>query len=637
MVAPFNITIYMLNIANYLTQHFQSSLNDYIDYLNIGDINVDDFKMEISLISNKFKFTHVSNKTYHYQTNLMFLIVKLFNKYLETTLTPLQLNQSFVAWYDKKHRSDYIDNIKVYQKGAINITFKLSFIISQGQQLLLEPYTQTCKTNKKETIVVDFSSPNIAKKMHIGHLRSTVIGDVISRFFEFQGHDVKRINHLGDWGRPFGIVISYIIKYPDLMSDTLDDVQLQTIYNEGSLLFKSDPEFRQSVYQTTAKLQQKEPEIYKMWQTICNISRSAYQKIYDAFNIKLEDMGESYYQEQMVEMMDDLKKRNQLTILDDMEVVTIDEYDNPFILRKSDKTGGNFTYDTTDLSALKYRLTTLKADRIYYVVDSGQSNHFELLFKVAKKVGYLDNQIVKHINFGLIQLADGKKISSRKQSANTLKTTQNTGLLDIMNDGFELALEKTQSTNQSRNSDVKLTSNEIIEVARCLNHNCLKYFDLLHHRISNYKLNFDLLFSHKGNTAIYINYAYARLTKIITTFKTYYPDVDLDKLYQLSIQEEDYLKHVTPYETKLYLLILQFPEVMEHMEDTLLPSLLTTYLYQLVSQISTFYTNPECYCLVNDGDAKKVVFYNRIMLLELCLQVMDLLFEILGFQIIAKI
>lgn len=665
----------MIHVSKYLCDHFVICLDYYInnlvdlpshnyDILNhprvllpeVTQPDVIALKEELMNIVNSFKFMHVSGKHYHYQGNFIFLVYKHFDQQFKTGAKPSQLATNFASWYNlwkssaqfnshfyKEHPNHHfwISHIEASSRGDINIILSTSFLVSQGHQLLIQQIKPTPVKNlvKKETIVVDFSSPNIAKRMHVGHLRSTIIGDVISRFFEFLGHDVKRINHLGDWGRPFGIVIAYLNKYPHLLTSDLDDDQLQEIYVKGTELFKTDATFEQAVYQTTAGLQQKDPAIYEMWQKICRISRQAYQKVYDAFNIQLEDVGESFYQNQMVEMLQDLSDRKQLTSVAGMEVIKVSGYTNPFILRKSTQMGGNFTYDTTDLAALKYRLQDMKADRVYYVVDSGQANHFELLFHVARQVGYLKNQDVRHVNFGFVLTPSGKKISSRKTDQGLpVDQAPKTGLFDIISDGYDMSLRRTQETNLKRSQELTLTPSEIVEVATILNHNCLKYFDLIHQRVSNYKLNYDLMLSHKGNTAVYINYTYARLSKIVDTFQINYPDVDLDELHQRAIFEKNYLQEIKPQEITIYQILLSFPELLDRMEETLMPSYVTDYLYNLASAVSSFYNRSDCYCLVNNNEGgKKVVYYNRIVLVKLCLQRMDDLFKILGFDVISKI
>ena len=556
-----------------------------------------------------------------------------------------ELSEQFIKYCHDKLDKSNIKKLEYNNAGCILITFQSEFIMNQLIELAEKSYDM--HVEKPKTIAVDFSSPNMAKKMHLGHLRSTIIGDVICRFYEFLGHKVHRINHIGDWGRPFAIVITYIITNNIKLDNTITAEMLQEYYAKGTTEFlkkTQDNTFEQLVYQNVKKLQNKDPIIYAYWEKICKISRDAYQKIYDILDIKITDMGESTYQDGMVKMVDELEKDNKLKTATGMKIIQVPNISNPFIIQKSTGTGGNFTYDTSDLAALKYRIQVMNADHIYYVVDMGQSNHFQLLFKTGEIVGYYDpsKTTIEHIKFGLVQSPTGAKLSARKGQEGEL----NIGLQDILDLGKQYAIDETIKNNKLRKEKEQniheLDEDKIEETSMKLSINCIKYFELTHARTSNYKIDYEKIFNNKGNSGLYINYIYARMHQIWDKFKKIY---DLE-LYQVIIEakkeEETYLPE--PIETKMILQLLKFPEViclMEHGTNhstRLMPHNLTDYLYDLSQIVSKFYSDPNCYCLNSTKpDNVVVVYYNRILLVTMVLKIMNTLFDILGIEKLDRI
>lgn len=549
-------------------------------------------------------------------------------------------SNQFIEHCQSKLLENNIQKLEYNNNGCILITFDMKFVMEQMFNLADKSYG--LETTNPEKIVVDFSSPNMAKKMHLGHLRSTIIGDVICRFFEFLGHDVHRINHIGDWGRPFAIVIAYFMHNKISWDDFISAEDLQDYYTEGSICFKENKDgvFEPLVYDIVKRLQDKDPEIYDYWEKICKVSRDAYQKIYDELDIRITDVGESTYQNDMGKMIDELEEGKHLKDAMGMKIVQIDGISNPFILQKSTGNGGNYTYDTSDLAALKHRTQVMKADRIYYVVDNGQSNHFELLFNVGQKVGYYhpDKTTVEHIKFGLVQSPSGQKVSSRKKDGDVY------GLQDIIDQGKEYAKTETIKNNETREERgiLKLDEDKIEEVSNKLNINSVKYFELTHKRTSNYKIDFDKIFNNHGNTANYINYAYARMYQIWDKFQKIYKM----ELFEIIEHSKTEMEFYVPEEIEMKLIIhlLKFPEAIRQMEDGsgrgthLMPHNLTDYLYDLAQIISKFYCNPDCYCL-NSSDPKNVVvvYHSRIVVVAMTLKVMNTLFDIIGIEKLDKI
>lgn len=266
----------------------------------------------------------------------------------------------------------------------------------------------TLCTPTKKKILVDFSSPNIAKEMHVGHLRSTIIGDSICRLYELQGHEVSRINHVGDFGLQFGMIIQYLLEIcPDYLSKELTIQDLQIFYAQSKKKFDNDTFFREMAYKKVVLLQSGDPEIVNAWNFLKDISRISYNDIYRKLDIHIFEVGESFYQIMIPDIINELDKQKILVENDGRKIIKLDEFDLPLTIVKSD---GGFTYDTTDIAALKYRLVDLNMDEIIYVVDNGQSLHFNILFAIARKMKWQkDCQVIKHIGFGLVLDEQGKK------------------------------------------------------------------------------------------------------------------------------------------------------------------------------------------------------------------------------------
>lgn len=285
--------------------------------------------------------------------------------------------------------------------GFINIHLKQDFVNSKVLQLLKEGIHVAC--DRQERVLVDYSSPNIAKEMHVGHLRSTIIGDCIANVLEFLGHEVIRINHLGDWGTQFGMLLAYLTeKYPDYLDKPPAIGDLQKFYQEAKKRFDEDAEFNKKAKECVVKLQSKDPKFYKAWQMICDISRKEFEVIYEMLDIKgLKEMGESSYQDMMVEVVNDVKEKKLVTEDEGRLIMWPDSASIPLTLVKSD---GGFTYDTSDLACIKYRIQEQKAKRIIYVTDSGQESHIKGIKSAAILAGYLqpDQVNVQFVGFGVV-------------------------------------------------------------------------------------------------------------------------------------------------------------------------------------------------------------------------------------------
>lgn len=427
-----------------------------------------------------------------------------------------------------------------------------------------------------ETILVDFSSPNISKDMHIGHFRSTVLGNCISNLFKKLGHNVLNINHIGDYGLPIGMIIQYVIDN----NSTLED--LQSIYRSAKFHYDKDVnDFKNKAHDRTVKLQCEDIETTNIWKNICALSRRQYNEIYDRLNIKLEEVGESFYGSKIAGLIDELENKN-LLIQDENRKVVICNKNIPFTVIKSD---GGYTYGTTDLAAIRYRLCELKVNRIYYVVGSEQRDHFIQVIEIAKKAGWLQDQIVVHVDFGLIFDEKGKRLRSR--DGDTEK------LIDLLNEGIKKA-------------DPKLI------------YNSMKYFDLQHMRKNNYCFSYDKMLDFKGKTATYLSYTYARVCNVIkfadinTKFK------ESAKMNINDLLDEDF---------EIMKIILRMPEIITQVQNDLYPSDLCMYLHQLCNIINVNYKKCRC---VSDIDGHKIFNYSRYVIFTAIKKILNEIFEILG-------
>ncbi|WP_353259368.1 arginine--tRNA ligase [Prochlorothrix hollandica] len=304
--------------------------------------------------------------------------------------------------------------------GFINLRLHSRYLATELQQRYGDDRLGIAPIPQPQRIVVDFSSPNIAKEMHVGHLRSTIIGDSIARILEFLGHEVLRLNHVGDWGTQFGMLITYLREvHPDALTqaDALDLGDLVAFYKKAKQRFDGDPQFQAQARDAVVRLQQGEEDSRQAWQLLCNQSRREFQILYDRLNINLTERGESFYNPFLEAVVTDLKARGLLEEDEGAQCVFLEGFSNregkpqPLIIQKSN---GGYNYATTDLAAVRYRITQDHAQRLIYITDAGQSNHFAQFFQVAQRAGWVPDTVeLAHVPFGLVQGEDGKKLKTR--------------------------------------------------------------------------------------------------------------------------------------------------------------------------------------------------------------------------------
>ena len=426
-------------------------------------------------------------------------------------------------------------------------------------------------------VIIDFSSPNIAKEMHVGHLRSTIIGDSLARVLEFCGYEVLRLNHVGDWGTQFGMLITHLKEVVPEALHTKDVVEISDLvnfYRQAKKRFDEDQIFQNKSRNEVVNLQAGDQESLIAWQLLCKQSRKEFQKIYDRLDIKLTERGESFYNKFLVDVINDLKNKNllvndqgaQCIFLDG--VVGKDGKPQPIIIQKSD---GGFNYATTDLAAIKYRLTTPPhgdgAFRLIYVTDAGQASHFSGVFQIAKLANWIPTDCqIEHVPFGLVQGEDGKKLKTR--SGETIR------LVDLLDEAIQRAREdlKDRLNTESRSENESF----IDKVSTTVGIAAIKYADLSQNRVSNYQFSFDKMLSLQGNTAPYLLYALVRIAGISR------------KGGDLNVSSQNIQFNETQ-EWALIRKLLQFDCIIAEVEKELLPNRLCGYLFELSQIFNRFY------------------------------------------------
>jgi arginyl-tRNA synthetase len=513
--------------------------------------------------------------------------------------------------------SDFCAPPVIAGPGFINLTLKPEYLAAQLQSMQADERLGVDRVKQPQKVVVDFSSPNIAKEMHVGHLRSTIIGDCIARTLEFRGHDVLRLNHVGDWGTQFGMLITYLREVcPEALttSNALDLGDLVTFYKQAKQRFDEDEAFREASRQEVVRLQSGAEDSIRAWQLLCEQSRREFQTIYDRLDIHLTERGESFYNPLLAAVVEDLDKLGLLVEDQGAKCVFLEGFTNkdgqplPLIVQKSD---GGYNYATTDLAALRYRIQQDGADRIIYVTDAGQSNHFAQFFQVAKRAGWLpENVEVVHVPFGLVQGEDGKRLKTRSGETVRLKD-----LLDEAIARPRADLEaRLQEEGREETEEFKQHVAEVVGIG------AVKYADLSQNRNSNYIFSFDKMLDLKGNTAPYMLYAYARIQSISRKGSINFQNLGSNVTVLL---ESD-------FELALAKHLLQLDEILAIVEQDLLPNRLCQYLYELSQKFNQFYEN----CAVLN--AEEPVRTSRLALCDLTVRTIKLGLSLLGISVLER-
>lgn len=564
-----------------------------------------------------------------------------------------------------------IESTEVAGPGFINLRLRPEFLAQNIQTALNDARFGVAKTDKPQTVVIDYSSPNLAKEMHVGHLRSSIIGDSISRVLEFMGNTVIRQNHVGDWGTQFGMLVAYLVEQQkDNTAFELAD--LEQFYRAAKVRFDEDPAFADTAREYVVKLQGGDETVLALWKQFVDISLSHAQAVYDTLGLKLrpEDVaGESTYNDDLQPVVDDLVEKGLAVEDDGAKVVFLDEFKNKegepaaFIVQKQ---GGGFLYASTDLACLRYRVSMLHADRLLYVVDHRQALHFEQLFTTSRKAGYLPEDVkAEFIGFGTMMGKDGKPFKTR--SGDTVK------LVDLLTEAVNRAeqivkeknpkwqltteledgLKKISSLTNSDNLKNKLKynlenkkleitlENDVVyhlpidkidkivrgaeeytdtalsdaeKIARVVGIGAVKYADLSKNRTSDYVFDWDAMLSFEGNTAPYLQYAYTRVQSMFR------------KAGEWDANAPTVLTE--PLEKQLAAELLKFEDVLQSVADTAYPHYLAAYLYQIATLFSRFYE--ACPILKSEGATRK----SRLQLAKLTGDTLKQGLELLGIDVL---
>jgi len=504
-------------------------------------------------------------------------------------------------------------------------------------------------------VVIDYSSPNIAKQPYVGHLRSTIIGDVFARVLMFEGHEVIRQNHVGDWGTQFGMLIAYYADRAMPSPETHDDVldAIEDDYRVAQERFNSDPAFGEAARAAVAKLQGGDPDALRTWEQLCAVSRGAFQRIYRRLNVLLEDSdvcGESFYNDRLASVVAELREkltvRNKTASADrpyaelrqDAGAQCVFLYDEkhepqfrkpngeelPMIIQKSD---GAFLYATTDLAAIRYRIQELGADRLIYVTDARQKLHFETLFAAARAIGWAGPETtLEHATFGSVLGDDRKPLKTREG--------ENVRLRELLDEAERRARElldaRSDEATERRSGEGEqgtapsFTEDEKREIARRVGIASVKYADLRNDRVSDYVFNWDKMLAMQGNTAPYMMYAYARIRSIYRKAAERFgePDVHAEGV---TIALGD------PAERALALKLGRLRETIDAVAADLAPHVLCTYLYELASDFMRFYES--CPVLKASDEASRL---SRMRLCDLTARALRLGLGLLGIETIER-
>lgn len=467
--------------------------------------------------------------------------------------------------------SKLVRQVEIAGPGFINFYLNPDWLAEQLENALADPRLAIPFSAPPQTVVVDYSSPNLAKEMHVGHLRSTIIGDAVSRTLEFLGHQVIRHNHVGDWGTQFGMLLAHMEELQGEGSEIgMQLADLESFYREAKGRFDASPAFADRARQLVVELQSGDAHCNRLWREFLDISLSHCQQIYDRLNVALtraDVRGESAYNDDLARVVEDLTAAGLLTEDQGARCVFLDEFKGkddeplPMIVQKKD---GGYLYATTDLAAIRYRLRVLKADRLLYFVDHRQSLHFQQLFAVARKAGFAgaDTQL-EHMAFGTVMSEDGKPFKTR--SGGVAK------LADLLDEAEARAYELVKGKN------TEMSEEELRHIGRVVGIASVKYADLSKHRTSDYVFSFEQMLSFEGNTAPYLLYAYTRVASIFRR-----GEIDAEAL-QGSIRLEEEV------EKELAGKLAQFGEVVNRVAERGWPHLLCGYLYDLSGIFSSFY------------------------------------------------
>lgn len=460
-----------------------------------------------------------------------------------------------------------VSKVEIAGPGFLNFFQNTQALAARLDEALADARLGVRKAGPAQRVVIDLSAPNLAKEMHVGHLRSTIIGDAVGHVLEFLGDTVIRQNHVGDWGTQFGMLLAYLQEQP-ATSDELSD--LENFYRAAKKRFDESSEFADRARALVVKLQAGDAECLALWTRFKDISLSHCQQVYERLNVNLtpaDVMGESAYNDDLAKVVSDLKAAGLLVESEGAQCVFLEAFKTaegnplPVIVQKA---GGGYLYATTDLAAVRHRSQVLKADRALYFVDQRQALHFQQVFEVARRAGFITNGMhTEHMGFGTMNGADGRPFKTR--DGGTVK------LIDLLDEAEERAYALVKEKNPNE------PEGELRTIAHAVGISAVKYADLSKHRTSDYSFNFDQMLSFEGNTAPYLLYAYTRVASIFR------------KLGEPFDATKGHIVLEAPQEQELAARLAQFGETLNNVAEKGTPHVLCAYLYDLAGLFSTFY------------------------------------------------
>jgi arginyl-tRNA synthetase len=504
--------------------------------------------------------------------------------------------------------SSMFESVEVSGPGFINITLSATWIGQNATAQLADPRLGAARAGTPQRVVVDYSAPNVAKEMHVGHLRTTVVGDAFVRVLEFGGHDVIRANHIGDWGTNFGMLLEHLIDVGEQAAyEQLAAGEINPFYQAAKAKFDADPAFADRSRRRVVALQAGEPETLRLWQKLVSDSRLYYNAIYRKLGVTLTDADqapESFYNPMLEAVCADLEQAGVATISDGALCAFPPGFTGrdgtplPLILRKSD---GGYGYGTTDMAAIRYRVADLKADRIDYIVGSEQAQHFAMVFAVARQAGWLpDSVLAEHATIGMVTGADKKRFRTR--------TGQSVKLIDLIDE----AISRAEEVIKDRYDEPELRA----QIAEAVGIGALKYADLSVARDSSYVLDFDRMLTLTGNTGPYLQYATARIRSIF---------------HRAELNPDEVTGSISPgepAERALALHLLGFEAAVSQTAQTAEPHKLATFLFEVASEFTTFYE--QCPVLKAEDPA---VRQSRLALSALTLRLLLTGLDLLGIPV----
>jgi arginyl-tRNA synthetase len=527
-----------------------------------------------------------------YQTNVAMVLGKKFKQ------NPRNLAGLIAA---KVAVSDIGPVPEVAGPGFINFRLSPEFVGRRLHELALDQRLGVGRTDKPKTVVIDFSSPNIAKPMHVGHIRSTILGDTLAKITRFLGHNVITDNHIGDWGTQFGKVIygwKNLLIDQNLDSDPVGE--LVRIYREADLAAKNNSAVLDECRRELVKLQQGDEENLRIWQRCVQLSIEEFAKVYELLGVRFDyQLGESFYNPELPRVVQELEERGLAEVSDGAIVVwerALSE--DPFIIRKSD---GGYGYATTDIATVEYRVNHWRAEALWYVVGAPQRLHFQQLFGLAKQLGY--NVDFQHIAFGSILGEDKKLMRTRSGESISLKSL------------LKEAVSRATAIVAEKNPD--LSEKDRDEIGAIVGIGAVKYAELSQHRMTDYIFSWDKMLSLQGNTAPYLQNAYVRCRSIFRKLSgplTFPSSLTLREKPELDLAKK----------------ILLFPDVVPAILDGFKPNILATYLYELAAEFHGFYES--CPVLTAEPPVRET----RLMLCDVFSRVVGAGLDLLGIQVPEK-